>query len=100
MPIDDQPKPQPTSATRPPARSARVDVRDRRQVLLAQRAEEQRTVGGGLSLAGVRAVLRPAHPATGAEGLQQQVHLLDEAEVARANGAKCPRSSMSVSGPT
>src|SRR6185369_11583498 len=76
----DQPRPQPTSATRPPARSAAstsgIDGRyswpsgPRNSGRLAPACPSRASAPWRF----------PAHPATGAEGLLHQVDLLDEAD--------------------
>ena len=91
MPIADQPNPQPTSATRPPARSAAsTSGIDGRYSRPSGPRNSGRFAAAWPSRAS-GAVLGPAHPAAGAEGLDQQVGLLDEADDEPGEGREVRR---------
>ena len=100
MPIDDQPSPQPTSATRPPARrAASTSGIDGRYSRPSGPRNSGRLAPAWPSRASAPSCAQLTPPPVRKASTSWST-CLTKPIVARANGATCPRSSSSVSGAT
>ena len=98
MPMQDQPTPQPMSATRGWIREeAGMQRGDRRQVLTAQLLEKEIAVHLRLPGAQIETVVGIGHPGAGAECRQQRLHRESAPMVIWASGARKLGSSLSTS---